>query len=154
MYSKISNNQPVNNNGYSVLVAGHGSGLHGTWIRQPFASDTDLTGYSNSINYYRGSVNLGSGTVIDSNGAFLYNASTDGSGILQDVVLANRGNNAFFYCINDSGNINVSRGMPIGSGESVNLDNSLVRSIWAVCNNGQTTTVSLSAIRAYNPNTV
>jgi hypothetical protein len=154
MYTKISTNSPVNNNGFSFLVGGHGSGTQGSWNQQPFASNTDLTNYSLSTNYYRGSINLGSGVVVDSNGTFLYDAVANGSGILQDVLLVNRGTQTFFYAVNDSGTINISRGTPIGSGESVLLDNSLVRSVWAVCNNGQNTTVSMSAVRGFNPKTI
>lgn len=89
------------------------------------------TGVSRFENYIYGSFSMGSGINIGTNGTVLYDAETVGSGLLDNVLLINLSYNTLYFGLNQS-TISVSNGIPLGSGESYQVETPDVRRIWAV----------------------
>ncbi len=119
----------------------------------PAVSSGGLSVFNDREIYNRGDFNLGSGRFVDQNGVMLYNAETAGSGVLESLLMVNRGNSTFYFGVN-SDSMDISRGTPIASGESFAVEDGSVRKFWAICQAGQSTVVSAEGPYRYNNNAV
>lgn len=100
-------------------------------------------------NWATSSFNLGAGATINSTGRILYSADIAGSGLLDNLLLINRGNNTAYWGFNNS-DIRVANGTPIGSGESYQVENPDIRTVWAICAPGETATIAAHGVYRFN----
>lgn len=134
MFNKIDQSRPLTNNGYTL---GSGPYLTASGFRKDsLAGNTSVDNLLPTKEFYRGSFNLGSGVIIDSNGTVVYDAVRDGKGLIYDLLLVNRGNNTLFFAINSTGIASIGESTPLGSGESYALDTSSIRSLSCKTNSG------------------
>lgn len=87
--------------------------------------------------YYAGSFNVGTGLLITTAGRVIYDALRDGRGLLQNLLLVNRGNNTIYFGVNTSG-MHINSGTALASGESFNFEDP-VRSVWAITSTSDAT---------------
>lgn len=113
----------------------------------------DVAAFSGMEHYSRGSFNTGTGYMITQNGNILYDANTAGSGVLENLLLVNRGVNTFYFGIN-SDTMDINLGTPLASGESWQVQDDMVRKVWAITVAGNTTIVSAQGMYRFNENAV
>lgn len=113
----------------------------------------DVATFSGMERYSRGSFNTGTGYMITQNGSILYDASTAGSGVLENLLLVNRGVNTFYFGIN-SDTMDINLGTPLASGESWQVQDDMVRKVWAITVAGNTTIASAQGMYRFNENAV
>lgn len=111
-----------------------------------------VTTFNNRENYNKGSLNYGAGVSIDSTGRYLYNAETAGSGVLENLLLVNRGPNTLYFGI-DTETFSVANGTALASGESFHMEDDVVRRVWVITS-ASVTTASAHGTYRYNDNTI
>lgn len=143
----------INTSGYNQSFAVCNYGADGIWARKNRNADPaafSLAHEQARVDGYIPSWSNGTGTLIDSTGAILFEASGFG-GSFSSLVLANRGSTTVYYGVNDN-NILVASGTPLQSGESIQIvDN--IYSLWAVTASSSTY-VTAQGIVNQNPNTI
>lgn len=135
----------------------------GTLMTGPFLSQTkdlntsmadgNVAAFSGMEKYYRGSFNTGTGIMIGQGGVVLYDANTAGSGVLEQLLIVNRGNSTLYFGIN-SETMDVARGTPLASGESLQIQDDAIRSLWAITQSGNSSIVTAQGVYRYNDNAV
>lgn len=95
------------------------------------------------------SFNLGPGVTVNSTGRVLYSSQISGSGLLDNLLIINRGNSTAYWGINNS-DIRVNAGTPIASGQSYQVENPDIRMVWAICGPGETATIAAQGVYRFN----
>ena len=110
----------------------------GDYVYSAATNNSDsVTVFNNRENYYAGSLNYGTGVLIDTAGRVLYDANQNGRGLLENLLIVNRGQSTAYFGINVSG-MHVASGTALASGESFNFEDP-IRSVWALTSTGTAT---------------
>ena len=109
-----------------------------TSLNYSISSDNLLTptgSLNKYVNFDVGHFSMGTGILVDTNGVMLYDEITSGSGVLNNVLLINVSANKLYFGFNSS-TPSISNGIPLGSGESYQVETPDVRKVWAITDSG------------------
>lgn len=120
-----------------VAVVANTASVSGTNYAAAINNSDSVTVFNNRENFYAGSLNYGTGVLVGTAGAILYDANRDGQGLLRNLLIVNRGPNTSYFGINSSG-MHIASGTALASGESFNFEDP-IRSIWALTSSSSTT---------------